>query len=155
MDLYFMFFQFDPAIKLIFNISYIPKPEDFKELTPELYQAMYAKTPEEDLKRLENQKVLAFLPDDAKVYNRLVNAYGEDLMIVGDKEISAFERTAEIIDRYCEQSGRNFETITDRLAYMAKTLPDVFSEGTPYAIHGKIRRSRLKSKDPKEDNIDL
>ena len=144
MDLFFLFFRLGPAMKLIFNISYIPKYEDFKELTPGQYQAMYAKVPEEDLKTLANQKVLAFLPDDAKVYNRLVNVYGDNLMIVGDEEVSAFEGAAELIDRYCEKSGREFETLTDRLVYMAQTLPDVFSEGTPYAIHGKCKKYHRK-----------
>ena len=61
-------------------------------------------------------------------------------MIVGDEEISTFERTSEMIDRYCEKSGREFETLTDRLVYMAQVLPDVFSEGTPYTIHGKCKK---------------
>ncbi|MDE7110230.1 MAG: hypothetical protein K2O49_09730 [Muribaculaceae bacterium] len=28
-----------------------------------------------------------------------------------------------------------FENDTDKLVYMAKILPDVFSEGTPFSIH--------------------
>lgn len=40
MDLFFLLFQVGPAMKLIFNISYIPKYEDFKELTPGQYEAM-------------------------------------------------------------------------------------------------------------------
>lgn len=128
-------------MKLIFKISYIPNREDFKELTSGQYQAMYAKVSEEDLKTLSNQRVFAFLPDDIQVYNRVVNEYGNDLMIVGEDEVSAFEGAAETIERYCTESGRTFKSLTDKLVYMAQTLPDVFSEGTPYAIHAKLKRS--------------
>ncbi len=91
MDLFFFIFRFAPAMKLIFKISYIPNREDFKELTSGQYQAMYAKVSEEDLKTLSNQRVFAFLPDDIQVYNRVVNEYGNELMIVGVDEVSAFE----------------------------------------------------------------
>lgn len=138
-DLFFMFLEFGPAIKLIFEISYIPNREDFKELTPDQYKAVYAKMPEEELKTLEGQKVLAFLPDDPQVYSRLYNKHGDNLMVVGSEEVSTFERVAEVIERYCENSKREFKSLTEKLVYMAEVLPDVFSKDTPYALHGKIR----------------
>ncbi len=142
MDLFFLFFRLAPAMKLIFKISYIPTREDFKELTPAQYRAMYAKVPEEDLKALANKKVFALLPDDIKVYNKVVNVYGNDLAIVSEDEVSAFEAAADLIEQYCNNSGKNYDSLTDKLVYMAQTLPSVFSEGTPYAIHGKIRKPR-------------
>lgn len=42
MDFSFLFFKFAPALKFIFQISYIPSIEsDFKELTPEQYASYY------------------------------------------------------------------------------------------------------------------
>ncbi len=142
MDLFFLFFQFGTAIKLVFEISYIPQREDFKELTHSQYQAMYTKVPEEDLKTLSNQKILAFLPDDPKVYSKVIKLYGNNLLILGEEEIPTFEATAELIEKYCSNSGRSFESLSDKLVYMAQILPEVFSEGTPYAIHGKLGNFR-------------
>ncbi len=141
MDLFFLFFQAAPAIQMIFKISYIPKKEDFKELTDGQYQAMYAKMSEEDLKALSNKKVYAFLPDDIQAYNRLVNVYGNDLLVVDDNEISVFEKVASLIGQYCADSGRSFNSVPDILSYMAQMLPDAFSEGTPYEIHATLRKS--------------
>lgn len=142
MDLFFLLFQAAPALQMIFKLSYIPQREDFKELTPGQYEAMYAKVPEEELKTLADQRVLAFLPDDIQVYNRLINVYGDDLMILGEDEIANFEKVSEMIERYCAKSGRTFESLTDKLVYMAQVLPDVFSKGTPYAIHTSLKRPR-------------
>lgn len=43
------------------------------------------------------------------------------------------------IDLLCCKSGRKSKTLTDKLIYMAQTIPAIFSEGTPYAIHAKLR----------------
>ncbi|MDE6027793.1 MAG: hypothetical protein K2G23_06970 [Muribaculaceae bacterium] len=122
-------------MNMIFKIGYIPKREDFKELTPQQYVAFRIKVPESERKELEKQRILAFLPENPKVYARVVKVYGNDLVIVGSEEVGTFEKVREIIDKYCEDSKHVFESETDKLIYMAKTLPDVFSEGTPFAIH--------------------
>ncbi len=142
MDLFFLLFEAGPAMKMIFKLSYIPQREDFKELTPKQYQAMYAKVPADELKALSNKKVLAFLPDDAKAYNKVVSVYGDDFLVVGEDEVSIFEKVSDLIESYCADSGRTFESLKDKLIYMAQTLPDVFSEGTPYAIYAKLKQSR-------------
>lgn len=139
MDLFFLLFRFGPAMKMIFKIGYIPQRDDFKELTPEQYRAMYLKVPPEDLKELEGKKVVALLPEDPKVYSRMVNEYGNDLLVVSDDEIATFEGAAEIIENYCKDSGRTFSSLSEKLVYMAQRLPDVFSEGTPYAIHSALK----------------
>ncbi|MDE5975263.1 MAG: hypothetical protein K2M10_07440 [Muribaculaceae bacterium] len=122
-------------MKLIFSIGYIPKREDFKELTPQQYASFRLKVPESERKDLENQRILAFLPDDPKVYSRLVKVYGNDLVIVGSDEVKSFDEVRKIIDKYCDNSKQSLDNETDKLIYMAKTLPDVFSEGTPFSIH--------------------
>ena len=135
MDLWFLFFKMGPAMNMIFSIGYIPKEEDFKELTPQQYEMFRLKVPGEERRDLENQRILAFLPDNPKVYSRVVKAYGNDLVIVGSEEMDAFERVREIIDNYCSDSKQAFEDETEKLIYMAKVLPNAFSEGTPFTIH--------------------
>ncbi|MDE7463376.1 MAG: hypothetical protein K2M88_09480 [Muribaculaceae bacterium] len=136
MDLFFMCFRMGPAMKMIFNVGYIPKKEDFKELTPQQYVAFRLKVPEAERRELENQRILAFLPDDPKVYSRVVKVYGNDMVIVGSEEVDDIFKVCNIIDNYCKESKQVFENDTAKLIYMAKTLPPVFSEGTPFALHG-------------------
>ncbi len=136
-DLNFFFFQFPPAMQMIFKLSYIPKKEDFKELTSDLYEEMYGKLSEEDSGPLNNQRVFAIIPDDEKVCDKLFEEYGNNLMIVGEDEISTFERAANAIENYCQKSGKSFESLTDKLIYVAGILPDDFSKSTPYAKYAK------------------
>lgn len=136
-DLYYLFFKFGPALQFVFKIGYIPQNADFKELTPEQYASYYRQTPKEESDELKGQKLLVFLPDDTSVYNKLVNQYGDQLIIVGENEKSVFSNVSAFINKCCNESGRDFKTLNDKLVYMAKTLPDVFTSETPYAIYGK------------------
>lgn len=90
MDLEFFFFKLGPAIQFIFQIGYIPQESDFKELTPELYESFSMKASEEDIKSFSGHKIYAILPDDQQVWNRMVDACGENLMILNEEEIEAF-----------------------------------------------------------------
>lgn len=137
MDLHFFFFQLGPAIELIFNLNYIPQKEDFKELSPELYKELRQKVSDEEMRNLDHQKILAFMPENEKVFDKAVEVYGNNYLIVGDEEVALFERTANIIENYCKESGKSFKTLTDKLKYMASILPDVFSKDTPYAKYAK------------------
>ncbi len=136
-DLNFFFFEFGPAMQLIFKLGYIPQIEDFKELTSELYEAMFKKLPEEESSPLKNKKVFALIPHDEKLREKLLEEYGNNFVIVGEDEISIFERTANAIENYCRKSGRGFESMKEKLIYMAEILPDVFSKDTPYAKYAK------------------
>ncbi|MBD5356876.1 MAG: hypothetical protein HDR88_07730 [Bacteroides sp.] len=140
MNLHFFFFQLAPALNFIFKISYIPQDEDFKELTPEQYEAFNQRGSEEDQKNLANQKLFAFLPDDPKVSNHVFKLSGNNLFIVTEEEINAFASASALIDKCCSDSNHHFDSLMDKLTYLRQTMPDVFTEGTPYAIHGKRRK---------------
>ena len=137
MDLNFMFFQLPPALNLIFNISYIPQEEDFKELTPEQYQQLQLKVSEEELQNLENQKVFALIPDDPQIMARLNKLYEDELSVVSENEINIFKAAAKFIENCIKDSDEKLESINDKLSFVASHIPDVFSTGTPYAIHGQ------------------
>lgn len=142
MDLFFVLYRLAPALQYIFKLSYVPQESDFKELTPSQYAAFYRKASENDRKEMSGKKILAFLPDDVNVYNKLIKAEGNDLVIIGEDDYSAFKCASEYIDKCCVESGRKFRTLEDKLIIMAKMLPEVFMEGTPYAIHAKNKNSR-------------
>ena len=79
------------------------------------------------------------MPDDIEANNRLVNLYGDQLLVISEDEYDAFVKASEYIDRCCSQSGLTFTNLNDKLVYLAKRLPDVFTEGTPYAFYGKSK----------------
>lgn len=138
MDLHFLFFRLFPALQFIFKLNYIPQEKDFKELTPEQYASFHKKEVDnEELKDLSDKRLYAFLPDDPKVYNRIVEMYGDNLAIIGEEDFASFAKASEYIEMCCSESGRNFDDITSKLGYMATRLPGVFTEGTQYALHGK------------------
>ncbi len=140
MDLLFLLFQAGPAMRLIFNLCYIPQRSDFKELTHEQYTAMNNGMSEEERSSLTRRRVYALLPDDPKANNKLVTEYGDNLMVLGEDEIAVFESAATMIEDYCQRRGKSFETMNEKLIYMAQMLPDVFSKGTPYEIHAKLKK---------------
>lgn len=138
MDLHFLFFRLFPALQFIFKLNYIPQEKDFKELTPEQYVSFHRKEVDnEDFKDLSDKRLYAFLPDDPKVYNRIVEMYGDNLAIIGEEDFASFAKASEYIEMSCNESGKHFDDITDKLGYLATQLPDVFTEGTQYALHGK------------------
>lgn len=142
MDLEFFFFQLPQALQFIFKLSYIPRDSDFKELTPEQYAAVYCKSTEEIRSKYKDQKIYAFLPDDIQVNNRLVQCFGDDLIILSELERTYVDKTARYIDTLCSGCNEDLKSIPDQLAYVARTLPEEFSQDTPYAIISKFSRKR-------------
>ena len=133
MDLQFIFFQIGPPIKLIFNLNYIPQKGDFKELNYDFYKKLQHKMSAAEMQIVENQKLFAFIPEDEKIFNKAVEVYGKNYLIFGEEEIDLFEKTVNVIDNFCKQSGKSFDTLTEKLKYVASVLPDILSKDTPYA----------------------
>lgn len=130
MDLSFLFFHPAPALHFIFKIDYIPREEDFKELTSEQYDSIYG---QEIGKDDQDPRIFAFLPDDVAVHDRLKKVYGDDLVILNEYEIDAFKSAEEYIDKLCQKSDYPMNSLHDKLAHLARIVPSVITEGTPYA----------------------
>lgn len=134
MDLDFVFFRLPQALQLIFKLSYIPQGSDFKELTPEQYASFHRQASQNERDIRNDQRIYAFIPDDPHVYSRFVKIFGDDLIILTESECSDFAAASQFIDNMCGESDETFETTNERLAYVARMLPDVFTDGTPYAL---------------------
>ena len=133
MDLNFVFFELGPTLKLIFKLSYIPKIEDFKELTASQYDAFHAQATEEEINSIDNCRILALIPDDPAIYQRVMEVSGNNLYVITENQLAIFIKTSDIINHLVEISGReDLDTVPKKLAYIASIFPDVFSEGTPY-----------------------
>lgn len=133
MNLNFLFFELGPALQLIFKINYIPRRKDFKELTPNQYQAFNAKASKEDIEAMRNKKIFTFAPDDSVINERLSAVMGKEMSILSEDELAIFQKTSEFIDHFADISGReDLDTLPKKLEYIASLLPEVYSKGTPY-----------------------
>ncbi len=133
MDLDFIFFRLPQALQFMFKFNYIPQKSDFKELTDEQYASFYSQEPA-GIRDSQDQKIYVFLPDEPNVYNRVMNLFGDDLVIVSESELMDFHTASIYIDNLCDKSNRHFESQTEKLTYIARILPDVFIEGTPFFL---------------------
>lgn len=133
MDLDFLFFRLPQTLQFMFKLNYIPQKSDFKELTDEQYASFYSQEPEGS-RDSQDQKIYVFLPDEPGVYNRVINLFGDDLVIVSESELMDFHAVSNYIDNLCDKSNRHFESQTEKLTYIARILPNAFTEGTPFFL---------------------
>lgn len=107
-----------PALKVIFQIGFEPKEEDFYEFTEDRYQKYHREmgpTPE---------KMYMLLPKD---YRHLS---AHEVMAVTETEKDNLLKATRIIEQYCLDSNEQFSTYEDKLRYAAKMLPPIFSDNT-------------------------
>ena len=120
---YDIFFGIWPAIKTIIRLGFMPKEEDFKELTPHQYEKFY------NTVGYTEEKIYALLPDDPQ---RKVPLESAELMVLKEQEKEYFEQGWVVIEQYCFKSGRKFLTEKEKIAYAASCLPYVFSKGSEF-----------------------
>jgi hypothetical protein len=107
----------------VFQLGYIPEEDEFYELTPEQYEKFY-ETEEND-----GEKIFMLLPKDIEKYNELASG---DVFVCTEREISEFKKVDKLIDKYCKNSKKKLETFEEKLAYVAKLVPDCCIEGTKF-----------------------
>lgn len=129
MDFWDLLFGAGPAVRQIMGMGFMPKDEDFLELTPEQYKKYY------DQEGYTEEKVYALLPKDPAHY---VSSEYSELNVCTESDIAAMKRGWQIVENYCIKSGKTFATEQQKLAYAASKLPDVFSKGTRFeCMHNK------------------
>jgi hypothetical protein len=119
------FFRMADALQVIFKLGFIPKREEFYELTPEQYEKYYEV---EEMKE-NNEKLFMLLPDDIKKYNEIATG---DALVLSERDISNLEGIEPLIDKYCENSKKTFKTFEDKLYHVAGLVPDIFAAGTKF-----------------------
>ena len=119
MDFFDLLFGGGEAIQSIFQLGFIPKEEDFRELSSVDYQQFNEK--ERDI----CGKMYTF--------NSGLPVSGNDIYAFSEKEKEFMVKGAEIIDGLCEK--KTFISDDVKLRYVATLLPGVFSEGTKYACN--------------------
>lgn len=112
-----------PALNFIFRIGYIPDENDFLELTEEQYISFtrqYGET---------TRKIYMYSPSNP-CYS-LDDDYNE-ISCLDEFDLQGFKDAAKLIQQYCDKSNRTFNTLSEKLQYMASVLPETFSKNTPY-----------------------
>jgi len=116
-----LLFETGPALKVIFEIGFEPKEEEFYEFTEEHYEKFHREVGD------TSEKMYMLLPKD---YRHLS---AHEVIAVTETERNSLLKANQIIDRYCLGSGKKFNTYEDKLRYAAKMLPSVFSENTKFS----------------------
>lgn len=124
MDLFDLFFRTGPAIQVLFKLGYMPKDEEFYEMTCQQYQHYF------DVYGHTDEKIYLLLPEDQKKYTELASG---DAFCMKESEKDSLKDAEKIIEEYCRKSDKQFLTFQDKLRYAATCLPDVFSKDTPFA----------------------
>ena len=111
------------GVPQIFQIGFLPKEEDFLELTPSQYESFRAQMGE------VNGKIYALLPQDPKHQGyddfdglNVVDAHDKYLLLSGVKTI----------EKLCKSSKTELITDKEKLTYAAKSCPPIFSKGTEF-----------------------
>ena len=123
MDLWDLFFGAGPAVHTIMKLGFMPKDEDFLELTEEQYRQFFEK------EGFTDEKIYALLPKNPQHY---VPSDFNELNICTESDIATMKRGWQIVESYCSKSNCIFSSDKEKLAYAASLMPDVFSKGTPF-----------------------
>ena len=123
MEVWDLLFGAGPAVKAIMRMGFMPKDEDFLELTAEQYEKFFEK------EGYTEEKVFVLLPQDPRNY-RALNT--DELNICTESDIATIKRGWQIVESYCSRSNRVFLSDREKLAYAASVMPEVFSKETPF-----------------------
>lgn len=128
MDIFDLLFGWGgQAMQLTFQYGFIPKEEDFLELTDEQYLQFHIKMGE------CNEKIFMFAPADPR---NAVEADSAELPVVTESQKKAFIDAGQYIEKICEEE--DFHTDDEKLRFAARYMPDVFSKGSKYEKYAKF-----------------
>lgn len=123
MDLFDLLFVAGPAVQVIFKLGYVPEESEFYEMTSQQYQEYF------DTIGWTDQKVFILLPNDKDKYKELAAG---DVICMTEAEKLSLKSGEAIINKLCDDSGKQFNNFTEKLYHAAAFLPDVFSQGTAF-----------------------
>lgn len=69
---------------------------------------------------------------------KIYTLQGNEVITVSEKQKESLLKAVIKIEWYCEGSEKNFRNYEEKLYYVAKRMPDIFSKGT------KFERPRLE-----------
>jgi len=116
------------GVQVILKLGYVPEDDEYYELTAAQYRAYYERRDKDDDTPLD-AKIYMLLPKDTQKYREFAS---EDVFVITDSEIYFVRKGEELIEMYCKESGKTFNSFDEKLYYAASILPDAASKGTKY-----------------------
>ena len=122
MNLHEMFFETFPAMKIIFELGFIPEEDEIYELSPEMY-ALYESKGGDISKHL-----YTIVPKDEK--NRTAE---NKIDLLTEDDLPKIWKGVAAIRRHAKRAGCESENEEYILAAAAAVIPSVFSENSRFA----------------------
>lgn len=113
---------------ILFKLGFIPKEDDFLELTSEQYQHFYNTAGDADSHR--DEKLFMLLPQDPQVYAEVAAG---DALILSEGDIAEIKGGVAFIENCCADNEEKFNTLDEKLRFCAGKLPAMATDGTKYA----------------------
>lgn len=108
------------AMKVFFELGYIPQRDELLEFTPEQYLAYRTRVEEPP------GKLFMLAPKNYKYIST------SEIEVIQEHEIVGLAMAALAVKEFCQQSGYEFKTVEDELSYVATQVPAYLTQGTPY-----------------------
>jgi len=115
------------GVTAVFRLGFVPRDGDLYELTPEQYERYYATIAKAE-KHL-NETVYMVLPEDHQKYIELAS---EEVFTLTEEEVIFTRQAEQLIEMYCTESKKKFNSFEEKLHYCASVMPSVISKGTKY-----------------------
>jgi len=123
-------------MSMLFKIGYVPEDDELYELTPEQYESFLNRAGRS--KYYTDGKIFMVLPKDPKKYQEIAV---DDVFALTEMEVDYLKEAIEIVEEYCQESGKEFKNLNEKLRYCATVMPESWSEGTKYEILAGTNRS--------------
>lgn len=114
-----LFFTVFPAVSVIFKLGFEPTEACFYELTAEQYEAAWRQGQDRGV------RLYMVLSSQGK------SPPGE-VVVVSEAEKASLLKAAEVIELYCNKSGKSFDDYGSKLRFVANLLPAVFTNDTNF-----------------------
>lgn len=124
MNVFGLLFETGEAIRAIFMLGYLPEDKEFHELTYPQYQYYF------ETYGYTSEKVFMLIPEDGEKYRELAV---DAVLCMTESEKNCLKDGALIIEKYCKDSGKQFDSFEEKLYYVASCLPPLFSKNSRYA----------------------
>lgn len=112
-----LFFDTGRSIQAIFKLGFIPRDEDYRNMTEEELAAYKKAIPDEN-------EEMYILQTEGK------NVASDGLICISETERSMLNDGVQVIQNYLK--GMEFENDEKALAFVADRMPDVFSKGSRF-----------------------
>jgi len=114
-------------MSMMFKIGYVPEDDELYELTPKQYEAFLNKAGRS--RYYTDGKIYMVLPKDPKKYQEIAV---DDVFVLTEMEIDFLKEAIEIVEEHCQESGKEFSNLDEKLRYCVSVMPESWSEGTKY-----------------------